>query len=581
MNLRDISFPLNVYAAMLAWSGIPLDYLHYGLYATPDEPTGPAQRRASDLLWAHMPAAPCRVLEVGIGLGTTLQRLQQSGYTALGITPDAAQAAIARERHGAAVQVQVCRLEDLPAPAQAFDLMLLQESAQYIEPLDLFEAADRLLAEEGATLLLMDEFALRREGEAHGGLHHFDHFVALAGRFGWQVDQMLDLGTQAAPTLDAIAAMVRQHRQCLVAELGVGPEQLDMLIASAGRYRALYDAGVYGYRLLRLRRQARPRLRLGAVTAAQAPAMRDLFSRSFGHEMDAATWHWKYGEGRGRALGLWQGDALVAHYAAFSRRVHLMGQPALACQVGDVMVSAEVKAGLDRQGPFHKVSASLLESQIGWGRPHAVGFGFPNSRAMRVAQRLGLYAPVDAVVALSWPALPAWPDAMQAEPLDLATLQEASLPWQELEQAWAAMAISFADSALGVRDPAWLRQRYGRRPHVPHQAVLLRSAADQHCRGAVVLRVHEHAVELLDVVGARDQLPALVRLARHQAHGLGRERLETWVTRSHRACLDDPADPATELPLDVTVPANAHSPGLSPLELQDRWFLMGGDTDFR
>jgi len=581
MNLRDISFPLNVYAAMLTWSDIPLEYLHYGLHATADEPIGQAQRRASELLWAHMPPAPCRVLEVGVGLGTTLERLHSLGYQALGITPDEAQASIALGRHGAAVQVQVCRLEDLPAQEQPFELMLFQESAQYIEPLDLFEAADRLLVGEGANLLLMDEFALRREDDAHAGLHYYDHFIALAGRFGWQVEQMLDLGEQAAPTLNAIEAMIGRHYKRLVAEIGVSPEQLDMLSSSARRYRKLYDARVYGYRMLRLRRPSRTLLRLGAVTAAQAPAVRELFQRSFGVEMDPATWHWKYGEGNGRAVGLWRCKTLVAHYAGFSRQVHLMGQQALACQVGDVMVAPEVKAGLDRQGPLHKISATLLESQIGWGRPHAVGFGFPNARAMRVAQKLGLYAPVDAVLALSWPALSEMPDQTRAEAFALSALREDSALWQELDLVWVAMASSFADSALGVRDPAWLRQRYGRHPHAPYTAMLLRSATDQRCLGAVVLRVREDAVELLDVLGAREQLLNLVRLARFNAQVLGRERLEAWVTRSHRACFDDPADLATEMPLDVTVPANAHSPGWSPLELQDRWFLMGGDTDFR
>ena len=44
--------------------------------------------------------------------------------------------------------------------------MLLQESAQYIAPQALFDAADRLLVHDRATMLVMDEFALRRTATA-------------------------------------------------------------------------------------------------------------------------------------------------------------------------------------------------------------------------------------------------------------------------------------------------------------------------------------------------------------------------------------------------------------------------------
>ena len=583
MGLRDFSFPLNVYATLLAWTEGQVDYLHYGLYANADEGTPQAQQRASDLLWAQLPP-PCRVLEVGIGLGTTLSRLGAAGYDAVGLTPDGAQADEARARHGAAIDVAVSRLEDLPTPAVRWHLMLLQESAQYIEPLALFEAADRLLVKRGATLLLMDEFALRRDGPQHAGLHLHSAFAELASRFGWQLDHEADVSDAAAHTLTALLRMLQRHRQRLIEQLLLTPVALDDLKLALERYRDLYAQGVYGYRLMRLRRVLPPALTLTRIGAGQAAGMRELFTRSFGHALSPEEWRWKYGAGRGRGVGLWQGPQLVAHYGGMSRPVLLMGEPALACQVGDVMVAPEVNAGLARRGALHAVTATLLEAEIGWGLRHTVGFGFPNSRAMRLARRLGLYAQVDEIVALAWAGLaPSSQAAARAEAPVMAasSLRESTPLWAELADLWRTMSGALLESALGVRDPAWLRHRYGQRPGVPYELLLCRDGMHGPLLGVAVLRQHPQSLELMDLIGDPSHFSGVVQRVRYEVQRRQKARLDAWVTLSHAHLLDDANDPAQRPPLDVPVPANAHSPGFEPERLRGRWFLMSGDTDFR
>lgn len=582
-HLLQLSFPTNVYAALLQWSEGRVEHLHCGLFDGVDEPVWQAQARANQRLRALMPP-PCRVLKVGIGLGSILRELGAAGYDVLGITPCAFRSAAAQARHGAAIQVEVVQLEDLPTPAKPWDLMLLHESLKLSEPLALFEAADRLLVNEGATLLLMDEFALQRGSAEHTGLPLYLNFVELAGRFGWRLEHEQDVSGQAAHTLSAILRMLGQHRQRLIDELGLPAAVLDTLARALHHQRALYAQGVHGYRLLRLHRPSAPALRLGRIGAGQAAGMRELFARSFGHALSAEEWAWKYGEGRGCAVGLWQGPKLVAHYGGLSRPVLLMGEPALGCQVGDVMVAPEVNAGLARHGALYAVTATLLEAEIGWAMRHAVGFGFPNARAMRLAQRLGLYAPVDDIVAMAWTALTPVPSTEASAGLhliDIADLVEATAVWAELAGLWVTMSSALRESALGVRDPAWLRHRYGRRPGVRYELLACRDAASGPLRGVAVLRQHAQSLELMDLVGHPSQFPALVKQVRHEVHRRGCLRLDAWVTRSHAHLLDDACDPAQYLPLDVTVPANAHSLGFEPARLLGRWFLMSGDTDFR
>lgn len=583
MSTERFTFPLNVYARMLELGEGRLDYLHYGLFEHDDEPVWQAQERASQLLWAALPP-PCRVLEVGVGVGTTLRRLGEAGYQALGISPDAAQLDEVRFRHGDAVRVLNSTLEAIVPGHDPWDLLLLQESAQYIAPLDLFEAADRLLVAEDANLVVMDEFALDRRAPEHTGLHSRGHFLALAQRMGWQLVQEHDVSRQAQRTLAAIRRHVRQQREHLRRELAVDDSQIETLLLATERYQELYEQGVYGYGLLRLHRARRPQRRLGSVGPDQSSAMRDLFKRVFGKAMDAAEWDWKYGNGRGHAVGLWAGNELLAHYAAVTRWCRIDGQEERACQVGDVMVVPEANAGLGRQGALQQVSATLLESQIGWGNPHRIGFGFPNLRALKVAERLGLYAAVDEVVQLEWSDQPLrrWHDlGFLLDDVDPAGLTEGSATWRELETLWAQMAAGLSDALLPMRDPGWIRYRYGQRPGVSYRLLLQRCRWTGGARGAIVLREHNDVTELMDLIGPPARFPRLVRAARRVAWTRAEKPLQAWISRSHHQLLDDPADSARLATLGVMVPSSVHTPGPTPDSLRGRWFLMSGDTDFR
>jgi len=54
--------------------------------------------------------------------------------------------------------------------------------------------------------------------------------------------------------------------------------------------------------------------RLDDITEVDAAAMRGLFADVFGKPMSAAFRQWKYRPGAGHGIGVWQGNALVAHY---------------------------------------------------------------------------------------------------------------------------------------------------------------------------------------------------------------------------------------------------------------------------
>src|SRR5436190_6414933 len=117
---RDFYYPLNVFMHVLTLEEGGVEHLHYGLFERDDEPISVAQERSTTLLLSRLPPPPARILEAGIGLGTTLARLWQ--YDAVGCTPDEQQIAMARARHPS-LNIVCAKFEEMSG---AYDAILFQ-----------------------------------------------------------------------------------------------------------------------------------------------------------------------------------------------------------------------------------------------------------------------------------------------------------------------------------------------------------------------------------------------------------------------------------------------------------------------
>ncbi|HEU4889778.1 MAG TPA: class I SAM-dependent methyltransferase [Thermoanaerobaculia bacterium] len=242
---RDFYYPLNVFMHILTHEEGEVPYLHYGLFESADEPLSAAQERSTQLLLSRLSPPPARLLEVGIGLGTTLQRLTGMGYDVVGITPDEKQIAVVRERYGDAVDARCVAFEQYPLPDR-FDAVFFQESSQYIDAQALFAKARELTSH----VIVLDEFALR-EG---GTLHRYDEFLSAAEQHGFHKTEELELSQKAPPSIDYFTKRLPRYRDRLIEDLGLTSQQVDDLIESGQRYRESYDDGTYGYRLLQFTR---------------------------------------------------------------------------------------------------------------------------------------------------------------------------------------------------------------------------------------------------------------------------------------------------------------------------------------
>lgn len=241
----EFYYPLNVFMHLLTLEEGEVRYLHYGIFDRPDEPLIAAQERSTAMLLERLPTAPARILDVGSGIGTTLHRLGQLGYAVTGITPDEKQIAFIRARYGDAVDVRQIRFEDF-AIERPVDVILFQESSQYIESEALFTKAAQLTSR----VLVLDEFATKPIGH----LHQWTPFVEAAERHGFSIVETIDVTERAAPTIDYFNARYPRYRDRLIADLGLTAETIDELMRGGLAYRAAYGQGDFVYRLADFRR---------------------------------------------------------------------------------------------------------------------------------------------------------------------------------------------------------------------------------------------------------------------------------------------------------------------------------------
>ena len=393
-----------------------------------------------------------------------------------------------------------------------FDAVLALDLAADIHPLALFDEIDKLLAPQGVVVLA-------GKGLPLGWL---DYAAAIGVRCGFSLE---------TPSADAA---------------GVLPVHVFRRAATA------------------------PRWRVGHVLPDGFEEVGALFQEVFGHPLSRALWDWKYGAGRGNAVTARKDGKMVAHYGGMYRNILVGGKPERVAQICDVMVQSQERGVLTRQGPFFLMGTS-------WPEVYGpLGFGFPTERAMRVAEKMGLYTQVGQMAEVRWE--PA--SARLRLGSRVRTLVRNRAADQALVQPlWSAMAHDLRNSAVGVKDWEFLERRYFSHPHNHYEVLAITARLTGKPLGVMVLRRLEGSCELLDVIAPLSNLALVIDQARRMTSRWALPYLYGWMTKNHLPLFL--ACGGREEALDLSIPASSwtHNPR-SELFL-DKWWLMSGDTDFR
>lgn len=301
-----------------------------------------------------------------------------------------------------------------------------------------------------------------------------------------------------------------------------------------------------------------------------------LFKTCFGHEITQAHWAWKYRAAARPGVGVLLGDRLVAFYGGMPRTVASHGKLHHGIQIGDVMVDPEFRGLLGRRGPFQMAASTFLEQMLSVGSPYHLGFGFPNERAMRVAQRLHLYRAVDEILELSWPAT-----GLHKAPF-FSRFEETAADdaWKSADALWHDMKGPLASALVGVRDSRYLKQRY--LEHPTNRYIWLQSKS--RITGKVLAMglckpQPDGRLEVLDLLGHPARFADTIAGICSYAKSLNIDEVFMWMTRSQSARLEKTTPRHRHM--QVWVPSNDWVPSNFESEIDNRWWLTGGDTDFR
>ena len=320
-----------------------------------------------------------------------------------------------------------------------------------------------------------------------------------------------------------------------------------------------------------LRKSAPPRWQLRHVSPENFEEIAALFHEVFGHPISRELWEWKYGHGRGNGVMAARQGVSVAHYGGIYRDVLLCGKPDWVFQICDVMVHPKERGVMTRQGPFLLTAATSAEI---YG---PLGFGFPNSRAMLVAEKMGLYSEVGQMVSVRWEPSPT---RVRLRTRVHVVDRESASGRAQIDALWAAMAQDLKAGVVGLRDWKYVEQRYFRHPHNQYELLVVTTRLTRKPLGAMVLRrLDDSSCELLDVIAPLDSLPQVIDQARRMTGMWGLSHLYCWIAKNYAQRFVDCG--GMEEPLNVSIPTSCWTHDERANVFKDKWWLMSGDTDFR
>ncbi len=580
MNPILLPFPLNVYGLTLELEFGAAKHLHFGIYGekgTEGTSYPEAQARAQETLQTLLPPTPARILEYGFGSASLATELGASGYEVTALSPLVEEYRAAQDSGAEGVNYLHGDLANFE-PEEVFDVMLLQQSAQYLDPLQLLVCANSCL-KEGGQLLIADEFLLDDSTRKPQPRPLLANFLRFAQRCGFSAERQRDLGRQVAPGLVEFAGLLDKHSTTLCERLGINAAELQQLRGQLEEMATQYQHALLGYTLLDLRAGSKlpDRAEFGSIDSFSLQEIKPLFESSFETSFDESVWLWKYAAGRGRAVCARAGGELVAHYGGAPRDILYFGEPSKAIQICDVMVLPEYRSFVSRDTLFFKTAATFLEQQVGNCAEHLLGFGFPNQRVLRMARRLGLYDVTDSFIEIHYPLRVAGAHSdYEIVPFDLLA-QEAPAT---VDRLWAQMQEDLRKQIVGKRDwnycyyrycthPAWARGHY--------KCVSLQSKLDGQTKAVFLLKQQDEGRLLMDIVGAVEQFPIYVEVLR-DALALDNIPLLCRTTRAQALKLNIPDAHWQEL--EIEIPCNIWTRGPSAEQLQGAWWLTAGDMDF-
>lgn len=310
----------------------------------------------------------------------------------------------------------------------------------------------------------------------------------------------------------------------------------------------------------------------------ELPSLQELFERVFKHPISSELLQWKYANRRGESwVAADVSGNIVMHCGLNFRDVLIGGERVRAAQLTDLMAPPKAQGLTRQESPFGKLMHRILCTLPRPDNPSGIAFGFPSDRAMRLGEHMGVYREVDRLMDLEF------------TPLDVL---DAGIAWREIthftesdnalvNRVWKAMAADFCEFSIGVRDSAYLKHRYLEHPEKQYSLLIVEKKGlwrNTPIGLAVVGPGHERR-ELLDIICPSKSMKTLIQATQCWLTEKKGELLKLSLTERFARQLESFACRCTYT--EFRIMGNPLSPAISTTRLERRFWLTGGDTDYR
>ncbi len=295
-----------------------------------------------------------------------------------------------------------------------------------------------------------------------------------------------------------------------------------------------------------------------------------LFKEIFGREMTLDEWRWKYTGRENKkvyaSVAVTDSQEITAHYGGIPHRMVYGGREIYGLAIGDVMVHPKFR-GLKL---FKKIAAMVPEEAVRDG--FIVGYGFPNERAMRLPEKLGLYEKVEDVIEGSKEAkfhnnLVRY--NFKLFPLDYSDIR--------IDKLWESCKRSLYLAV--VRDRRYLTWRYKNHPLFSYEIWGLKKRFGRRLQGLVILKREEHRVLVMDFLFAKGMFKPLFQKLENYASSAGIKTITLWAPPFMENTLIE--NSFSTKPAITSIPRTTHEKTLTKEQIKGKFFYTMGDTDLQ
>lgn len=314
-------------------------------------------------------------------------------------------------------------------------------------------------------------------------------------------------------------------------------------------------------------------MKIETLRGSELLEIQPMFKSVFGHSVSAALLDWKYGEGRGESWVARNDKVPALHCGTLFRDVLLSNEPLKAVQLVDLMANRKT-SGLNRQmSPFAVLMRSLLEKMSNPLNPPGLAFGFPSNRAMRLGEHLGVYKTVDHFFDLWFGPLPPQRFGLRCTELTK------TIDYTPIEKLWGEMQKDFRDFVIGVRNATYIHHRFIRHPEIKYRIIQLTGAWFRKPVAFAIIRTSEDSGSILDLICAKNTIPEALRALQSWCLMIGIPSLQFSITSRFAQEYSSLAQRCDVT--EIRIMGNPFMAKDKLQQLENRWWLTSGDTDYR